>query len=155
MEKFDYTVHVDVEAPYGADARDIHDAAQQALAIAQAEGPLALTVVVTSDERVRELNAQYAGLDEVTDVLAFAAEGDPYEVDSGEPPYLGDVIIAFPVAERQARDVQHSVMAELQTLTIHGTLHLLGYDHATPEQQAEMWALQSAALDALRQGGKA
>jgi probable rRNA maturation factor len=154
MADSDYKIHVNAEAPYTADTQAIHDAALQTLTVTEAKAPAALTIVITSDERIRELNAKYAGLDEPTDVLSFAAESDPYAVDTDEPPYLGDVIIAFPVAERQAQDVQHSVIAELQTLTIHGVLHLLGYDHATPDDQARMWALQSAALNALRQGGK-
>ncbi len=145
-----YTVYIASEGPYNADENALREAVLQALSIGQAQPPCALTVTLTSAERVHELNAQYAGLDSTTDVLSFPAEGETYAVDPGDPPYLGDVIIAYPVAEQQAREAGMVLLVELQMLAIHGTLHLLGYDHDTPDRQAEMWALQSAALDATR-----
>ncbi len=63
--------------------------------------------------------------------------------------YLGDVVISFPTAERQAAAVGHSVAEELCLLTVHGVLHLLGYDHASPEEEADMWARQSQILASL------
>lgn len=116
----------------------------------------ALTLVVTTDEAVQELNRTYRGVDAPTDVLSFAAqESAPSAPELAELPpelvaelagYLGDVIIAYPYAERQALHYQNSVAAELRLLAVHGVLHLLGYDHATPEEEAAMWALQSAGL---------
>jgi probable rRNA maturation factor len=122
--------------------------------MAGAAAPCALTVTITSAERVHELNREYAGLDEPTDVLSFGPEGEPYAVEPGEPPYLGDVVIAYPVAEQQAADNGLPVLIEAQTLAVHGVLHLLGYDHDTPDRRAEMWALQSAAMDAVRAASK-
>lgn len=148
-----YAIYVGVEGDYAVDLARVEAAARQALIVAQAEAPCALTVTLTSAERVQELNREFAGLDEPTDVLAFPAEDEPYAVEPGEPPYLGDVVIAYPVAEEQARAAGHSLVAELQVLAIHGTLHLLGFDHQTPEQRAEMWAYESAAMDAVRQAG--
>jgi probable rRNA maturation factor len=142
-----------MEGDYQIDEGAIRKAAQCALQVADARPPLALTVTLTSAERIRELNRDFAGLDEATDVLSFGAEDEPYAVDPGEPPYIGDVIIAYPVAEDQALAAGQSVLAELQMLAIHGVLHLLGHDHATPEQRAQMWALESAAIDAVRSTG--
>ena len=123
-------------------------------------GPLAL--VVADDETVRELNRRYRGMDEVTDVLAFSpthqghyeGEGEPPPLDAvpfpdvglGQEP-LGDVVISFPQAERQAAEAGHPVQRELATLVIHGILHLLGHDHAEPEEERVMLARQQEALE--------
>jgi probable rRNA maturation factor len=149
----DYTIHVTVDGSYGVDEDNIRLAAWHGLTIAGAETPCALTVTVTSAERVHELNREYAGVDSATDVLAFSPEGDPYATEPGEPPYIGDVLIAYPVAEQQAQESGIPTLIEVQTLAVHGVLHLLGYDHDTPERRAEMWALQSAAMDAVRAAG--
>ncbi len=149
----EYTIYTSVKEIYKVDVEPIRLAAWCALDVAGAQPPLALTVILASEAEVRQLNRDYAGEDAVTDVLSFPAEDEPYATDPGDPPYLGDVVIAYPVAARQAHAANHSLMAELQLLAIHGTLHLLGYDHDTPDHQAEMWALQSAAMDALRAGG--
>ena len=58
----------------------------------------------------------------------------------------------MPVAEQQAQEAGHSAQDELHFLTVHGILHLLGYDHTTPDEQAEMWTMQALVLDALREG---
>ncbi len=148
----DYTIHINIEGDYDVDEEGIRAAAWHALSAARAGAPSALTVTLTSADRVRQLNRQFAGLDEETDVLSFGTDGGPYLVDPGEPPYLGDVVIAVPVAEKQAAEMGHSLLAELQMLTIHGVLHLLGFDHVTPEEQAEMWVYESEARNALRPG---
>lgn len=153
MNDTGYNVHVETLGDYEADLGAVEVAARCALSTAGAAAPCAFSIVLTSAEHMHELNLQYVGLDAPTDVLSFPAEDQPYEVDPGEPPYLGDVVIAYPVAKEQAREAGQTLLAELQMLAIHGTLHLLGFDHQTPEQQAEMWAYQSAAMDAVRQGG--
>lgn len=116
----------------------------------------ALTLVVTTDEAVQELNRDYRGVDAPTDVLSFAAQESapaapalaelPPELAAALASYLGDVIIAYPYAARQAAHYQNTIAAELRLLAVHGVLHLLGYDHATPEEETTMWALQSAVL---------
>jgi len=122
--------------------------------------PLAgLTIVITDDEAVQTLNRDYRGVDAPTDVLSFAAqegaETEPVLADL--PPelvaemgnYLGDVLIAYPYAAHQAAHYQNSIQAELRLLAVHGVLHLLGYDHATPQEEAAMWARQSEILAAF------
>lgn len=116
----------------------------------------ALTVVITDDDYVRELNRDYRGVDAPTDVLSFGSEAAeetsvpalavPPELAAELADYLGDLVIAYPYAVRQAAHYQNSVAAELRLLVIHGVLHLLDYDHATPEEEAAMWAAQEAAL---------
>jgi probable rRNA maturation factor len=104
-------------------------------------------LLLTDDETVRRLNRQYRATDAPTDVLAFAMrEG----VDAHlHPELLGDVVISMPCADRQAREAGHSLARELAILTIHGTLHLLGYDHDTDEEAAAMGARESALVAAV------
>ncbi len=113
------------------------------------EMPSAVTVVITDSQAVQELNAQYRGVDSPTDVLSFGNEPDPDFPDPEEDDYLGDVIIAYPVAEAQAQAAGHAVMDEVILLAVHGTLHLLGFDHDTPEDKAEMWAKQQQIMAEL------
>lgn len=121
-----------------------------------------LTIAITDDEEVRQLNRDYRGVDAPTDVLSFASEADeateqtlvlPPELAAEMAEYLGDIVIAYPYAARQAAHFGNSVAAELRLLAVHGTLHLLGYDHATPEEEAAMWARQEEALAAFGDHG--
>ncbi len=105
-----------------------------------------LTILLTDDRKLREMNQKFAGEDQTTDVLSFpSGEPDP---ESGET-YLGDILIAVPVAEKHAVERGHQLEQELSLLTIHGVLHLLGYDHTQPEDEEQMWALQKKALGSL------
>ena len=105
-----------------------------------------LTVVLTDDHKVRQMNEEYAGEDHATDVLSFPS-GD-LDPETGVP-YLGDILIAVPIAQKQADEKGHDLGDELSLLAIHGTLHLLGYDHADEESKNRMWSLQTAALQSL------
>ncbi|MCB0102062.1 MAG: rRNA maturation RNase YbeY [Anaerolineales bacterium] len=105
-----------------------------------------MTIVLTDDRQLHELNVDYLGVDAPTDVLSFpAGEVDP----ETEVLYLGDIAISIPRAAQQAQTGGHSVEAEVQLLVIHGTLHLLGYDHGTDEEKAVMWAEQAKVLERL------
>ena len=108
-----------------------------------------LTIVFTDDEVVRKLNLQHRKIDAPTDVLSFPADPLP-EYVTDEPPYLGDLVIAYPYAVDQAEKLQHNLNDSLCLLLIHGTLHLLGYDHDTPQNRAEMWSAQADALQAMQ-----
>jgi len=105
-----------------------------------------VTLQVTNDHTIQEFNLQYRGIDEVTDVLSFEnAFTDP---ESGET-YLGDILIAFETAKRQADLRELDLMAELEMLLVHGILHLAGMDHASQSEWQEMSALQDAILTEL------
>lgn len=105
-----------------------------------------LGLVITGQERIQQLNRDYLGEDEPTDVLAFAmlppAEGRPEVPAFVVPPdgavHLGEVIISHPQAVMQAEEHCHPVKKEMAILIVHGVLHLLGYDHAEPEQERRM-----------------
>ena len=124
----------------------------------QKVGPQAeLSVSITGDETMRSLNLEYRGLDETTDVLSFAlteehvAEGIPAFVT---PPddllHLGEVIISYPQARRQAGEGPVMLEKELALLTVHGILHLLGHDHDEPDREREMKAVEERVLSSLK-----
>lgn len=127
-------------------------AAARAVLIAEDHAEGQMTLVVTVDDHVRELNARYLGTDSVTDVLAFPSRGAKGKFVEPEdaPNYLGDVIIAYPQAKAQAEAEGHPVSEELQLLVVHGTLHLVGYDHATAQDEKAMWERQNQILNYLR-----
>ena len=85
-----------------------------------------LSILITDDREIHALNAEYRGKDKPTDVLSFAL-GENGGVCGAE--ILGDLVISLPTARRQAREYGVTVKEELLRLLIHGTLHLLGYDH--------------------------
>jgi len=114
--------------------------------VLRAEGvapPYEVSLVFTDSETVKQLNRDYRGVDEPTDVLAFymlPQKGADFSF--ALPPdgvtRLGEVIISYPQAAEQAKEQGHSPETELALLVIHGILHLLGYDHEEPEEESEM-----------------
>jgi len=121
--------------------------------------PLAeLSVLFVDTEYMAELNHRWMGSEGPTDVLAFpmdelGADRGPGGggTDTAEPSLLGDIVLCPAVAAAQAAQAGHSVDDELHLLTVHGVLHLLGYDHAEPEEEREMFALQNRLLNAWRE----
>jgi probable rRNA maturation factor len=105
-----------------------------------------ITLRLTTDAEMRHLNQTFRGIAEPTDVLSFNQDTIDPET---KRLYLGDIIISIDRALEQANEQDHSVDRETALLAIHGTLHLLGYDHAVPEDQREMWALQKSIFDRL------
>lgn len=108
-----------------------------------------LSIVLTDDARLQELNRNYLGIDAPTDVLSFpASETDP---ETGAR-YIGDILISIPRAQSQADAAGHVLESEVQLLVVHGVLHLLGHDHAEPEEKARMWKAQAETLESLGLG---
>lgn len=107
-------------------------------------------VTLTGDEHLREYNRRFRGLDEPTDVLAFAAQEQPTDQRFQAPPgtehWLGDIVISLPRARVQARAARHAMDDEVRLLAVHGFLHLLGYDHAEIEEEARMRELTDRIL---------
>jgi len=145
---------VDVEvAPAFAGAASEERLRQVAEAVLHHEGSRGqVTVVVTDDVGIQELNRDFLGIDAPTDVLSFGAQeaAGPFVTAPEAGNYLGDVIICYPRAVAQAAEQGHPAGQELDLLVIHGLLHLLGYDHATEAEQAVMWARQDGILKSLR-----
>lgn len=144
-------ISVENESGYAVDAARLAEAVQTVIQQHDIDPASEVTIVVADDETVRKLNAEYRGVNSVTDVLSFPADSLPPELadEIDEAPYLGDIVIAYPYATTQAASLNHDVADSLTLLVAHGTLHLLGYDHDTPERRAEMWAAQERALTVL------
>ena len=150
-------------------AASVRRAATAALALADPDGRSGASVVVADDETLHDLNLRFRGFDEVTDVLSFGEYGAPADDTAlsppepspddgfpsipGEQPSLGEVVLSFPMAERQAREHDVPVEQEAALLVVHGILHLLGHDHAEPEEEAAMRAIEQQALSALFPSG--
>ena len=147
----------------------LKEIAEAALAVALDETEAGqISLLITDDQTIRSLNAKYRGLDEVTDVLSFSTdhpghwEGDEDPPDDisgfdfimppGEISPLGEVIVSFPQAKRQAEQQGVPLEHELALLVIHGVLHLTGHDHLEPEETALMQAKERTALAALNIG---
>ena len=109
-----------------------------------------LTIVLTDDAQLKELNRDHLGIDAPTDVLSFpASETDP---ETGTR-YLGDILISMPYAARSAEKAGHGLEAEVQLLVVHGVLHLFGHEHAEAQDKARMWKAQAEILESLGLGG--
>lgn len=108
-------------------------------------------VVFADDAYIRELNRDYRGIDAATDVLSFALdEGEEPAVQGGpEETLLGDIVISLETAARQAEEFGHSLEREVAYLTVHGMLHLVGYDHEQEEDKAAMRRQEEHVLAAV------
>jgi probable rRNA maturation factor len=156
----------DLDEVTDSDISLVMKAAVAALDAEHQEGPDQITVMITGDERIRELNREFKGEDEITDVLSFNVDdesenggvsgdsgdeewpdftdsGDSAEVESWR---LGDIAISLPQVVRQAAENDKAADRELAMLTIHGVLHLLGYDHAEVEEEKVMFGKTDVVL---------
>jgi probable rRNA maturation factor len=115
------------------------------------DGEAEMSVTFVDNNRIQELNREHRQKDQPTDVLSFAmeemGEGEIEIVGMVGPRLLGDIIISIPRMKEQAEEYGHSFMRELGFLTVHGFLHLLGYDHMTEEEEKEMFTKQKEILD--------
>ena len=118
---------------------------QQTLASRRLRIPRVVAVRVTDARTVRTLNRRFRGEDVATDVLSFNTDFDGLRRPDGSAD-LGEIVIALPVAARGARERAVSLSEELALLTVHGTLHLLGFDHEEAEEEQEMKQLERVAL---------
>ena len=109
---------------------------------------MSVSVLLTDDAEIRALNERYAGEDHATDVLSFAAGDMPGQ--PGEGGVLGDIVLSLDHLRRQAAAAGHSVERETAVLTVHGFLHLLGYDHADPAEERAMFARTDDVVAGIR-----
>lgn len=129
----------------------IHDLLQFAAKKQNLEGEIELSITFVHNKQIQEINKEYREKDQPTDVISFAleelGEGEIQLVGEGLPRMLGDIVISIDKAEEQANEYGHSYMRELGFLSVHGFLHLLGYDHMTKEEEEVMFTLQKDILD--------
>jgi len=140
-------IHIEAEFPFPENL--LERAAEAALEHESQAPESELSIVLTDDAHLHELNREYLGIDAPTDVLSFpASETDP---ETGAP-YLGDILISMPRAQAQANAASHPLESEVQLLVVHGVLHLLGHDHAETQEKARMWKAQFEILERLGLG---
>jgi len=164
----EHVILVFVDEPFASQSLvDLRRLERVARRVLEAEGTPSceLSVAVMGDDSVRQMNRDFAGEDAVTDVLSFSQrEGEEFAAPPEGVPPLGEVVIAYPQAERQAAertgDVSEgkalrepqgergwSVEREIEWLLVHGVLHLLGYDHAEPEEARRMRTREEALVN--------
>lgn len=163
----------DVESAIDVKATWLRRVVRGALASADLRDAVEVGLLLTGDDRVRQLNRDYRGEDRTTDVLAFALEESevafPRPPDalptlgqvppdalpslgqspSDALPSLGQVVVSYPQAVRQAAEYGHTVEREVAFLVVHGLLHLLGFDHQRPDDEARMLSKQEAIMTSL------
>ena len=147
-----HTVEIQVEENVGPlDIKPLRKAVITTLIQQGVSEACEVVVVISDDTALRDLNARFRGIDAPTDVLSFADDTrGPFVGGSGSfPRYLGDIVISIDRAREQAEAAGGTLVQELQLLTVHGVLHLLGHDHAEPAEKTAMWAAQTAILTAL------
>ncbi|MGM9834881.1 MAG: rRNA maturation RNase YbeY [Bacilli bacterium] len=104
------------------------------------------SIIFVDEEEIQKINREYRNIDRVTDVISFAFE-DNDNLLYNDIRVLGDIFICIPRMKDQAIEYGHSEKRELAFLTVHGLLHLLGYDHMTKEDEVKMFAVQELILD--------
>ena len=152
-------VLIDDEFESELEADWLWSVAEQVLVAENTTPEAELGLVITDQTRIQELNLVHLGIDEPTDVLAFPMnpEEDPDMPDFVTPPdgavHLGEVIISYPQAFKQAEEHRHPVKKEVALLVVHGVLHLLGYDHDAPEPEQRMRAREAEILKQIEDAG--
>jgi probable rRNA maturation factor len=161
MAEADIQVQIDSEFQGFMSADWLASLVRETLFAEGVSGPTEVGLVVTGQQAVERLNKDYLGEEGPTDVLAFSLT----ESSDDSPPFLpppdgvtrlGEVIIAYPQATKQAAEHGHSVERELALLTVHGVLHLLGYDHSEPQEEVAMQTREREILErAFHDSGEA
>lgn len=146
------TIEIQVDEPFQSlvSSDQLENAIAAVLAFEDVQGDV--TLIVGDDDAITDLNLRFLGNPGPTDVLSFPAQADDDAFVQAPDinPYLGDIVIAYPYTAAQAALAGRNVVNELSLLAVHGTLHLLGYDHAEPEEKTIMWARQDAILSGMR-----
>jgi probable rRNA maturation factor len=150
------SIEVNNETTYRVDEHELVELSRHVLDSLRVHPQAELSLVLVDEEAMERLHVQWMDLPGPTDVMSFPMdELRPPSKDDDEPPQglLGDIVLCPEVAKRQGEEAetQHSMDEELQLLTVHGVLHLLGYDHEEPDEKAEMFGLQAAIVDGWRQ----
>ena len=128
MNGYDLSFEVVVESPQ-FDLEPLIELANRVMQGESVSAGTGLSVLVTDDEEIREMNLRFLGHDEPTDVLSFPDEAGDFVQGIADEAYLGDIAISLDTAVRQANQVGHSLHAEMAHLLVHGILHLCGYEH--------------------------
>jgi probable rRNA maturation factor len=158
LKAVEINILVDEGVEAGVEPAWLEDVAQRVLAAEKATAKTEVGIVVTGQEMVQQLNRNYRGQDEPTDVLAFSArdeaDGSRFILAPDGLSHLGEVIISYPQAAIQAEEHGHSLKKELTILLIHGLLHLLGYEHEEADAERKMQAREKELLKLIEGGSQ-
>jgi len=154
------SIEISNESGIECDTDAVLDVARFTLDAMQVNPLAELSILLVDVAYMADLNRRWMGGDGPTDVLAFPMDEVGSGVDHGpgssggdapEPAMLGDIVLCPEVAAKQAATAGHAPDDEMHLLTVHGVLHILGYDHAEPEEEREMFGLQNRLLTQWRQ----
>jgi probable rRNA maturation factor len=158
LKAVEINILVDEGVEAGVEPAWLEDVAQRVLAAEKATAKTEVGIVVTGQEMVQQLNRNYRGQDEPTDVLAFSAreeaDGPRFILAPDGLSHLGEVIISYPQAAIQAEEHGHSLKKELTILLIHGLLHLLGYEHEEADAERKMQTREKELLKLIEGGSQ-
>lgn len=143
-----YVVEIQADVDLtGIDTAALSLLAERALNEESVDGPAELSIMLSDDAAVHELNRRYRNTDAPTDVLSFAqSEGDVFAQPEAGARMLGDIIVSVDTARRQAAEYAVTLQDEVAHLLVHGILHLLGYDHEEADDAQIMRAHEDAIL---------
>ncbi len=156
MTKYIVSIQVKKGLDFPYKKTDLKSVIITALQIAKVPGPVEVDCVITDNKTIHRLNKLYRGIDSPTDVLSFGlSDQQPvsdkvaFPVTPGEESYLGEIIISYERAAEQAAEHGNTIKQELNLLMVHGTLHLLGYDHEDNADARKMRAREKKILMCL------
>lgn len=159
MKRHEIAISTGSQKPLRLFVKTMKRSANAALVNLHADVPCRVDISLVDKEEIQKMNLDNRGIDSVTDVLSFpmlemkpglplSSAVDPYDFTKGRC-FLGDVVICYPVALRQAIDYNHSFEREIGFLTVHSVLHLMGYDHMQPGEEEIMLAKTEEVLTSL------
>lgn len=135
-------------SPYQEESKNFEIIGERACRILGRDNDLVCSVIFTTPEQIHEINRTYRNIDRPTDVISFALQDDDSNIlIEEEEKELGDIFINIQAVKDQAKEYGHSENREVSFLFCHGLLHLMGYDHMTPEDEKVMFDLQDQILD--------
>lgn len=151
-------ISIDNEYKRRITQRRLRNIAEHALKAEKTGANVEMGILITNQENIRTLNMTYRDINEPTDVLSFymipqtEQEGDIFINPPDNVKHIGEVVISYPQAVKQARENRHTVQKEITVLLVHGILHLLGYDHEEPVDEAKMKPREKIILDSIGEG---
>ncbi len=143
----EFSVYNETDKDYSEEIKKIKEVINDALEFEKVKNA-EFNIILVDDKKIRELNKTYRNIDKTTDVISFALEDN--ESIKMEKRILGDIYISCDTALRQAKEYGHSTLREFSFLSVHGLLHLLGYDHETLKDEKIMFKKQELILDGKR-----
>ena len=146
------SIELNNESGIDVPMESLHDLLRFAFGSLRVNQEADVAIIAVDEAAMEQLHIQWMDEPGPTDVLSFPMDElrPPKPGDEPVSGILGDIVLCPTVAARQADTAGHSTENELQLLTVHGLLHLLGYDHAEPEEEREMFGLQKGILEAFR-----